>query len=169
MRAGSRSPRRGNRKETPGLRTGVAPRSRSVVVELTTNPGAGRLPARATSGSACFDLVAAEPVELVRGRVTLVRTGLKVRCPPGTFLEVRPRSGLSSRGVLMANAPGTIDRDYSGEVMVPLTYLFDGTYAIAAGDRIGQMRLVDDVPARFRVGRVLPVAGRTGGFGSTGR
>lgn len=127
------------------------------------------LPSRATPGSACFDLAAAESVELVRGRVTLVRTGLRVRCPPGTFLEVRPRSGLSARGVLMVNAPGTVDRDYSGEVRVPLTYLFDGPFPVRAGDRIAQARLVEDLPARFRRGTVPAVPGRSGGFGSTGR
>ena len=127
------------------------------------------LPTRATEGSACFDLAAAEAADLVRGRVTLVRTGLRLRCPPSTFLEVRPRSGLSSRGVLMVNAPGTIDRDYSGEVRVPLTYLFEGSYRIEAGDRIGQVRLVEDVPARFRDGSVETVPSRSGGFGSTGR
>jgi dUTP pyrophosphatase len=127
------------------------------------------LPVRATRGSACLDLASAESVELERGRVTLVRTGIKVRCPPGTFLEVRPRSGLSSRGVLMANAPGTIDSDYSGEVRVPLTYLFDGRYRIHVGDRIGQIRLVSDEPVTFRPGKVDPVRSRAGGFGSTGR
>jgi dUTP pyrophosphatase len=142
---------------------------RTVVVEPVGNGGEPTVPARATPGSACFDLAAAESVELVRGRVTLVRTGLRVRCPPGTFLEVRPRSGLSSRGVLMVNAPGTIDRDYSGEVRVPLTYLFDGPFPVRAGDRIAQARLVEDLPARFRRGSVAPVPGRSGGFGSTGR
>jgi dUTP pyrophosphatase len=147
----------------------VVRRSRSVIVEPVDESLPTRLPARATEGSACFDLVAAEPAELVRGRVTLVRTGLRMRCPVGTFLEVRPRSGLSTKGVLMVNAPGTIDRDYSGEVRVPLTYLFDGSYSILAGDRIGQMRLVEDHPTTFRSGKVTPQASRTGGFGSTGR
>ena len=140
-----------------------------MVVERVAEVGSAPLPVRATQGSACFDLAAAEAVEVVRGRVTLVRTGLRVRCPRGTFLEVRPRSGLSSRGVLMVNAPGTIDRDYSGEVRVPLTYLFDGVYQIRVGDRIGQVRLVEDLPARFRAGKVGAVPSRAGGFGSTGR
>jgi dUTP pyrophosphatase len=147
----------------------VAARVRTVVVERVPDAPGAALPVRATDGSACFDITAAEPVELVRGRVTLVRTGFKVRCPPGTFLEVRPRSGLSSRGVLMVNAPGTIDRDYSGEVRVPMTYLFDGPYRVEVGDRIGQVRLVEDLPTRFRTGPVRSQPGRTGGFGSTGR
>ncbi|HTW76531.1 MAG TPA: dUTP diphosphatase [Thermoplasmata archaeon] len=144
-------------------------RSRSIAIERVADAPPLPLPARATPGSACLDLAAGETVELVRGRVTLVRTGLRMRCPPGTFLEVRPRSGLSSRGVLMVNAPGTIDRDYAGEVRVPLTYLFEGSYRIEAGDRIAQVRLVEDVPARMRPGRVAAVRGRSGGFGSTGR
>ena len=101
--------------------------------------------------------------------MTLVRTGFKMRCPKGTFLEVRPRSGLGSRGVLMVNAPGTIDSDYAGEVRVPLTYLFEGRYRIEVGERIGQVRLVSDEPTSFRLGKVEPVASRSGGFGSTGR
>ena len=144
-------------------------RVRTVVVERVEGFDTVPLPVRATPGAACFDLAAAEAAVLRRAAVTLVRTGLRVRCPSGTFLEVRPRSGLSSRGVVMANAPGTIDRDYSGEVRVPLTYLFEGEYAIQVGDRIGQMRLVEDLPARFRAGQVRSVAGRSGGFGSTGR
>ncbi|MGI0071477.1 MAG: dUTP diphosphatase [Thermoplasmata archaeon] len=147
----------------------MARRVRTVVVEPVTDGPPGRTPARATDGSACFDLAAAESVDLVRGQVTLVRTGLRVRCPLGTFLEVRPRSGLSSRGVLMVNAPGTIDQDFSGEIRVPLTYLFDGKYPVRAGDRIAQVRLVEHLPAQFRTGSVRALPSRSGGFGSTGR
>jgi dUTP pyrophosphatase len=147
----------------------VAARARTVIVERLPEFPDLPLPARATPGSAGFDLSAAAPAVLTRAAVTLVRTGLTVRCPAGTFLEVRPRSGLGARGVVMANAPGTIDRDYAGEVRVPLTYLFDGEYRIAAGDRIAQVRLVDDLATRFRAGRVRWTGRRTGGFGSTGR
>jgi dUTP pyrophosphatase len=147
----------------------VVARDRVVVVERLAGLSQVRIPVRATDGSACLDLCAAEPAELVAGTVSLVRTGLKVRCPKGTFLEVRPRSGLSTKGVLMVNAPGTIDHDYSGEVKVPLTYLFPGSYRIEAGDRIAQIRLVDDLPVRFEEGPVLAQPSRSGGFGSTGR
>ncbi len=130
--------------------------------------GAIPFPARATRESACFDLYAAEAVTLRTGVVTLVRTGLRLRPPAGMFLEVRPRSGLSSRGVLMVNAPGTIDRDYAGEVKVPLTYLFAGEFPVRVGDRIGQLRLVPNHPTEFREGAVRPTTERRGGFGSTG-
>ena len=141
----------------------------AVLAEPVSGVAPPPLPSKATLGSACFDLHAAEPAVLKFGSVTLVRTGLRLRAPPGTFLEVRPRSGLSSRGVLMVNAPGTIDRDYAGEVKVPLTFLFPGEYQIQSGDRIGQVRVAKDYPTRFQTGTVRPTTGRKGGFGSTGR
>ncbi|MFZ0892728.1 MAG: dUTP diphosphatase [Thermoplasmata archaeon] len=144
-------------------------RRRVVILERVEGAVPVAIPSRATPGSACFDLCAAESIELTRNAVTLVRTGFRMRAPSGTFLEVRPRSGLSSKGVLVVNAPGTIDRDYSGEVMVPLTYLFEGSYRIQAGDRIGQLRVVNDLPTTVRVGKVRPARSRVGGFGSTGR
>jgi dUTP pyrophosphatase len=147
----------------------VAKAAARVLVERLPDVPAQALPHRATAGSVCFDLRAAEPAELRRGRVVLVRTGLKMTAPKGTFLEVRPRSGLGTKGVLMVNAPGTIDRDYSGEVRVPLTYLFAGSYQVQVGDRIGQIRIVEDVPVRFVLGRVRASPSRRGGFGSTGR
>lgn len=140
-----------------------------ILVERIPDTPEVPLPVRATAGSACFDLHAAESVRLVAGRITLVRTGLRMQAPPGTFIEVRPRSGLGARGVVMANAPGTIDRDYSGEVKVPLTYLLEGAHPIEIGDRIAQIRLVEDVDAEFVEGPVTVSASRAGGFGSTGR
>jgi dUTP pyrophosphatase len=140
-----------------------------VILERVDDAPEVPLPARATIGSAAFDLASAEEVLLERGAVSLVRTGWRMRAPPGTFLEVRPRSGLSSRGVLMVNAPGTIDRDYAGEVKVPMTFLFEGSYTIHVGDRIAQIRLVEDRPVRFVLGTVPANASRSGGFGSTGR
>ena len=151
----------------PARRRRPAP-ARILVEADTTLPGV-RLPAKATGESACFDLHAAEDCQIVVGRVTLVRTGLKMRPPPGTFLEVRPRSGLSTRGVLMPNAPGTIDRDYGEEIRIPLTLLFGTSHLIRAGDRIAQARLVPELPGRFHPGVVRPLGSRRGGFGSTGR
>ena len=144
-------------------------RAAEIVLERIDGLPEVPVPARATRGAAAFDLASAEEVRLERGTVTLVRTGWRMRAPRGTFLEVRPRSGLSSRGVLMVNAPGTIDRDYAGEVKVPMTFLFEGGYSVHVGDRIAQVRLVADRTAAFRLGPVRPVASRSGGFGSTGR
>ena len=161
---------RGNPQVAVGRGTPVAGRAVSrVVLERVDDAPDVPLPATATAGSTGFDVASAEDVLLEHGKVTLVRTGWRMRAPRGTFLEVRPRSGLSTRGVLMVNAPGTIDRDYAGEVKIPMTFLWGGGYQIRVGDRIAQVRLVGDRPAKFTLGEVRPVPSRSGGFGSTGR
>ena len=47
---------------------------------------------------------------------TLVSTGLAMEIPPGYEVQIRPRSGLSRRGVDVAF--GTVDADYRGELKV---------------------------------------------------
>ena len=75
------------------------------------------LPSYATAGSAGLDLAAAVDGDLVLepGARALIPTGLRIALPAGYEAQVRPRSGLALRsGVLLPNAPGTIDADYRG-------------------------------------------------------
>ena len=103
-------------------------------------PGA-RLPQRATPGSTGLDLFAcietAGSIELGRDPV-LVPTGIAIELPPGYDAQVRPRSGLSAKGVGVTF--GTIDSDYRGEVLVTM-YLFGAldSYIIRHGERIAQL------------------------------
>jgi dUTP pyrophosphatase len=77
------------------------------------------VPAYATEGAAGFDLVAVEDAIIAPGETALVRTGLAFEIPAGYEVQIRPRSGISSRTKLrIANAPGTIDSDFRGEVAV---------------------------------------------------
>ena len=78
------------------------------------------LPRYATAGAAGMDVEAAVETEmtLAPGERVAVPTGLAMAVPPGHEAQVRPRSGLALRhGVTVANAPGTIDSDYRGEVI----------------------------------------------------
>jgi dUTP pyrophosphatase len=98
-----------------------------------------------------------------------VPTGLRLALPPGTEGQVRPRSGLALRhGVVLPNAPGTIDCDYRGEVQVILWNTGAEPFVVARGDRIAQ--LVVAPVLRVDVEEVaLDETGRgRGGFGSTG-
>ncbi|MDE1820501.1 MAG: dUTP diphosphatase [Euryarchaeota archaeon] len=172
---GGASPQRHRRRTSQGKGRGALPRHTlpiathfDVEIERMPDAPAARVPVKATEDSACFDLYAAHDAELLPGQVTLVRTGLKMRAPPGTFLEIRPRSGLSTKGVIMVNAPGTIDRDYPQEVKVPLSVLFGGPRTLRAGERVAQMRVVPEARTGFRWGRVEATTDREGGFGSTG-
>ena len=138
--------------------------------------GAGLpLPARQTAGAAGMDLVAAlssgETMVLAPGQRSLVPTGFAMALPQGFEAQIRPRSGLAIRhGVTVVNAPGTIDADYRGEVMVALVNLGQEPFAIRRGDRIAQMVVAPVLDCLFTQEETLDDTERgTGGFGSTGR
>jgi len=133
------------------------------------------LPAYATAGAAGLDLAAAVPEDaplvIPPGGRAMVPTGIAIALPDGHEGQIRPRSGLAARhGVTVLNAPGTVDADYRGEVMVILANLSDETFTVTRGMRIAQLVVapvtrvtleeVDDLDATVR---------GAGGFGSTGR
>lgn len=130
------------------------------------------LPRWQTAGSAGADVHAAltEPVVLEPGGRALVPTGLRVALSNGWELQVRPRSGLARRGVTVTNAPGTVDSDYRGEIMVMLVNHGREPHSIARGDRIAQLVLAPVYEAEWIPVDALDETERgTGGFGSTGR
>ena len=132
------------------------------------------LPAYETAGAAGMDLRASYPdrgtVTLAPGARTLVPTGLAIALPAGFEAQVRPRSGLALKtGLTVANAPGTVDSDYRGEVGVILVNLGEAAVEIAHGDRIAQMVIAPVVRGLWREVEALDETARgAGGFGSTG-
>jgi dUTP pyrophosphatase len=131
------------------------------------------LPAYATEGAAGCDLRAAVDTALViaSGGRTLVPTGLRVAIPEGYEGQVRMRSGLAlKQGLILPNAPGTIDSDYRGEVCVVVANIGAEPVEISRGDRIAQLVVAPVGRAVFdRVERLPPTARDEGGFGSTGK
>ncbi len=127
-------------------------------------------PAYAHDGDAGLDLVAVEDVELAPGQRHAVATGWAMAIPDGWVGLVHPRSGLALRqGLTVANAPGTIDAGYRGEVKVILVNLGTDAVAVRAGERIAQ--LVLQQVGRADVVEVEALDDTTrgaGGFGSTG-
>jgi dUTP pyrophosphatase len=84
---------------------------------------------------------------------------------------VVPRSGLAARhGIAIVNAPGLIDAGYRGEVRVLLLNTDrSAAFAIAPGDRIAQLVLVDvRTPAVLEVDGLATSDRGAGGFGSSG-
>lgn len=128
------------------------------------------LPARATDGSAGYDLQAAAAGVLAPGERQLVPTGWAWAIPPRTAGLVLPRSGIVLRnGVTVANAPGLIDPDYRGEIKVILVNHGSDPFEFAVGDRIAQLVLspfFDFDP--FEVPSLEETKRGAGGFGSTG-
>lgn len=144
-------------------------------IRLRRLPHAADLPAPrpASAGAAGCDLRAAiaVPLVLASGARTAVPTGLVLEIPPGFEGQVRPRSGLAlSHGITVANAPGTIDSDYRGEVAVILANLGSEPYTVRRGDRVAQLVVARVETVDWEESDELSPSGRgAGGFGSTGR
>jgi dUTP pyrophosphatase len=150
------------------------------------------IPRYAHEFDAGFDLVAVEDVIIEPGETKLVRTGLAMSLPPGYELQIRPRSGISLKTKLrVANAPGTVDAGYRGEIGVIVDniapkYLrerpyicsienadiienFNVTYIIRKGDRIAQAVIKPVEQAHFvEVDELDETERGASGFGSSG-
>ena len=127
------------------------------------------LPRQQTPGAAGLDLAAAlapdEVVEIVPGAVAMIAL------PEGYEAQIRPRSGLAARhGITVLNAPGTVDADYRGEVLVMLINHGSAPFAVRRGERIAQMVVAPVSRVIFEERETLDATERgTGGHGSTGR
>lgn len=130
------------------------------------------LPAYATHGAAGMDVAAAvdRSVILGAGERLAIPTGFAMAVPAGYEAQIRPRSGLALKhGVTVANAPGTIDSDYRGEVAILLVNLGAQDFTIERGMRIAQMVVAPVTQVTPVATESLPDTGRgDGGFGSTG-
>jgi len=130
------------------------------------------LPERATTSSAGFDLRARVDGArtLAPGERALIPTGIAIALPEGHEAQVRPRSGLAiEHGLTLLNAPGTIDADYRGEVMVVLANLGRTPFTLQRGDRIAQLVVQRVPPVEWVEVDELPDTPRgAGGFGHTG-
>jgi len=140
----------------------------NVIIKLLSEDA--KLPVYKTEGSSGADLFSAEQTILAPKERKAVSCGLALELPVGYEAQVRPRSGLAlNAGVTVLNAPGTIDRDYRGEVKVILYNTSDVDFSINKGDRIAQLVIASVARATFSTAASLRDTERgCGGFGSTG-
>ncbi len=148
---------------------------KELTIRIKRLPGvnqAGSLPARATAGSAGFDLLASNDreISIAPGERALVPTGIAIELPAGVEAQIRPRSGLAwKHGVTLLNTPGTIDSDYRGEIKVILINLGQETFSVKKGDRVAQMVIAKYLACRLEESEQLSQTKREdGGFGHTG-
>lgn len=131
------------------------------------------LPAYATIASAGMDLHANIEESLVLGSLerTLVPTGIFIELPVGYEAQIRPRSGLATKhGITVANAPGTVDADYRGEVKVSLVNISKEPFVIEPGERIAQMVVARHERVEWEeVAQLSETERGAGGWGSTGK
>ncbi|MBV8394272.1 MAG: dUTP diphosphatase [Alphaproteobacteria bacterium] len=146
----------------------------TVEIKVTRLPHGRDLKLRddATTAAAGADRLAAidQDIELGSLERRIVPTGIAIALPVGFEAQVRPRSGLAAKnGVTVANAPGTIDAAYRGEVGVILVNLGKEPFRIIRGMRIAQLVVARHARAVWQEVSALDETARgAGGFGSTG-
>ena len=130
------------------------------------------LPKAASQHASGIDLFSAEEdvVEIDKGEIKLVSTGIKIALPIGFEAQVRPRSGLAYRyGITVLNTPGTIDSDYRGVIKIILINHGKEKFIVNRGDRIAQL-VIQRIfqPVLVETKELDNTKRGIGGFGHTG-
>lgn len=125
-----------------------------------------------SQSAAGFDVYAAETKLIPSRSVRRVSLGLAVEFPVGYEMQLRGRSGLYKRGLMLANGFGTIDADYRGDIQIPLFNFSDASVQVSLYDRLAQLVLLElacrgDVEYKWADELGTTERGE-GGFGSTG-
>ena len=133
-------------------------------------PHAFSKPLYKTAGAACMDIYASNMDDVVLGHacVAKIPTGLKMDIPEGMECQIRCRSGLASKGIMLANGCGCVDSDYKKEVFVLLYNGSKKDFIIQRGMRIAQMKMAAATHVQVNVVKTVQDTTGRGGFGSTG-
>lgn len=131
-----------------------------------------KLPQRATSKSAGYDIISPVNASIMPHSEIKIPTGLKCQMLEDDVLLILIRSSLATKhGITVTNQVGVIDADYynnpdnEGHIWLCLKNNSDKEFKINVGDRVSQAIFLkfgivnEDIPATET---------RSGGFGSTG-
>ena len=145
----------------------------SLTVEFAKLSDNAKLPTQGSPQAAGSDLYALEETKIERRKSSMIKTGLAVAIPEGWEGQIRCRSSLGKKGMIMPNGIGTIDSDYRGELMVLATWIGEEDFfVVQEGERIAQL-LFAPVPTVTIVETDYENLGDTdrgkGGFGSSGK
>ena len=125
------------------------------------------IPKRATPGSAGYDLSSIENTIVPAYGKQIVKTGLAIKTPEGTYGRIAPRSGVAWKGHIDVGA-GVVDNDYRGEVGIILFNHSDKDYEIKELDKVAQLILERiATPDVIEVEDLDETIRGSGGFGST--
>lgn len=128
------------------------------------------IPEYKTDGAACADVYAHTDDDIVIESqcVEKIPTGFRLNIPDEYEVLLRPRSGLSMKGISLSNCVGTIDSDFTSEVMVLLMNHSKTPFIVKNGSRVAQMCLKRVEKLNFKQVTTLSRSTVRGGFGSTG-
>lgn len=129
-----------------------------------------KIPQKAHDKDAAYDLYSAVEVIIPPGETKIIDTGWQMETTEEWKLSIKSRSGLSTKGITVANSPGLIDSAiYRGNIGVILRNLTEGYFQVNIGDRIAQMEPERCWKAELiEVGELSSTDRGNGGFGSTG-
>ena len=132
-----------------------------------------KLPKRATTGSAGYDLYLPFDLMLKPNETILIPTGIRCKMNPNYVLMIFPRSSLGFKyRIMLDNTVGIIDSDYynalnEGHIMIKITNntLENKTLELKKGDAFAQgIFMIYGKTCDDETNDV-----RTGGFGSTNK
>ena len=119
---------------------------------------------------ACCDIKATSVEYTTDGRIKC-GTGIHVATEDRDSITCRPNSRITKMGYVIANAPGTVDESYRGEVFVVFRPIINNPTPINIGDVVCQLEVPHHRQASFKTVKTLEELGITdrgdGGFGST--
>lgn len=133
------------------------------------------IPKYAREGDAGFDFYALNNIVIPPNTLGfMVPTGLKVWLPDNYELQVRDKSGMCVKtSIRVANAPGTVDSGYTGEIQIIIDNFSNEEYIITDKNRrIAQGVLQYVPPVEIEEISLEEIESRvtergSGGFGST--
>ncbi len=110
-----------------------------------------KIPDYDTKGAAGCDISVAlqDEIVLYPHEVKSLGTGFALRIPAGYEAQIRSRAGMARKGIVVANAPGTIDAEHIGELSVLLLNVTDKPIKILPGQKVAQMVFAPIVKALF--------------------
>lgn len=126
------------------------------------------VPVKAHPNDACFDIYAAEEMEIPPNQQRIVSTGVHMDIPTGYEVVFRGRSGNCAKRKLW-NHYGTIDAGYVDECKVIIYNHSTEYYVVQRGDRIAQFKLQEVIPTEIVLVDEFETESRGGGFGSSGK
>jgi dUTP pyrophosphatase len=132
------------------------------------------LPTKGSSQAAGYDLYAClkDSITIEPNETVMIKTGISIALPEGTFGGIFARSGLATKqGLRPANCVGVIDSDYRGEIMVAI-HNDNNSFSrmISNHDRIAQLIVIPYLNVEFEEVENLDSTERgNGGFGSSGK
>lgn len=125
-------------------------------------------PYKQYSEDAGWDLRAREACSIYPDDVVAIKTGVCVEIPTGYAGEIRPRSSITKRGLIIPL--GTIDSQYRGEIEIIVLNPFSKRQIIERGERIAQLVITPCMLGTLEiVDDLSPSTRGEAGFGSTGR